>query len=87
MGSRFAKAGKSITRRYNCGPGNVSKARKETARRGLNPHRWFNNVELVVAQQISMGSTTYVRNICKYYVAYRLTLDARAGAEQVRQQV
>jgi hypothetical protein len=41
----------------------------------------------VVAQQISMGSTTYVRNICKYYVAYRLTLDARAGAEQVRQQV
>jgi len=72
---------------YNCGPGNVSKARKEAEKRGLDPDKWFNNVELVVAQQIGTETTTYVRNIYKYYVAYRLTLDAQAEAAKARGQV
>jgi len=72
---------------YNCGPGNVSKARKEAVKRGLDPDKWFNNVELVVAQQIGTETTTYVRNIYKYYVAYKLTLDAQAEAAKARQQV
>jgi len=72
---------------YNCGPGNVSKARKEAVKRGLDPDKWFNNVELVVAQQIGTETTTYVRNIYKYYVAYRLTLEAQADAAKARQQV
>jgi membrane-bound lytic murein transglycosylase MltF len=71
---------------YNCGPGNISKARKEAERRNLDPDKWFNNVELIVAQQIGTETTTYVRNIYKYYVAYRLTLDAQAEAEKARQQ-
>jgi membrane-bound lytic murein transglycosylase MltF/imidazolonepropionase-like amidohydrolase len=70
---------------YNCGPGNVARARREAARRGLDPDRWFNNVEIVVARQIGMETTTYVRNIYKYYVAYRLTLDAQAEAAKARQ--
>ena len=72
---------------YNCGHGNVSKARKEAEKRGLDPNKWFNNVELVVAQKIGTETTTYVRNIYKYYVAYRLTLDAQAEAAKARQQV
>ncbi|MDH5286453.1 MAG: transporter substrate-binding domain-containing protein [Betaproteobacteria bacterium] len=72
---------------YNCGPGNVSKARKEAANRGLDPDRWFNNVELVVAEKIGTETTTYVRNIYKYYVAYTLTLQAREQAEAARRQV
>jgi membrane-bound lytic murein transglycosylase MltF len=72
---------------YNCGPGNVSRARKEAAKRGLDPDKWFNNVEIVVAKQIGTETTTYVRNIYKYYVAYRLTLDAQAEAEKARRQV
>jgi membrane-bound lytic murein transglycosylase MltF len=72
---------------YNCGPGNVSKARKETQKRGLDPDKWFNNVELVVAEKIGTETTTYVRNIYKYYVAYRLTLDAQAEAARARTQV
>src|SRR5262249_40523300 len=72
---------------YNCGPGNVSKARKEAAKRGLDPDKWFNNVEIVIARQIGTETTTYVRNIYKYYVAYRLTLDAQAEAEKARRQV
>jgi membrane-bound lytic murein transglycosylase MltF len=49
--------------------------------------KWFNNVEIVVAQKIGTETTTYVRNIYKYYVAYRLTLDAQAEAEKARKQV
>ena len=72
---------------YNCGPGNVSKARKEAARRGLDPDKWFNNVEVVVAEKIGTETTTYVRNIYKFYVAYRLTLEAQETARKAREQM
>lgn len=72
---------------YNCGPGNVAKARQEAGRRNLDPDKWFNNVEIVVAQKIGTETTTYVRNIYKYYVAYRLTLEAQAEAEKARRQI
>ena len=72
---------------YNCGPGNVAKARKEAERRNLDPDKWFNNVEIIIGQQIGAETTTYVRNIYKYYVAYRLTLDAQAEAEKARRTI
>jgi membrane-bound lytic murein transglycosylase MltF len=72
---------------YNCGPGNVSKMRKEAAKRGLNPDKWFNNVEIVTAQKIGMETTTYVRNIFKYYVSYKLQLDAMDATKKAREQV
>lgn len=72
---------------YNCGPGNVSKMRKEAVKRGLDPDKWFNNVEIVVAQKIGTETTTYVRNIYKYYVTYKLTLDAVEQQKKARDQV
>lgn len=72
---------------YNCGPGNISKVRKEAVKRGLDPDLWFNNVELVVAEKIGMETTNYVRNIYKYYVAYRLTQDAIDAARAAREQL
>jgi membrane-bound lytic murein transglycosylase MltF len=72
---------------YNCGPGNVAKMRKEAAKRGLDPDKWFNNVEIVTSEKIGIETTTYVRNIYKYYVAYKLMLDAHAVAEKARQQM
>jgi membrane-bound lytic murein transglycosylase MltF len=72
---------------YNCGPGNVARARKEAEKRGLDSNKWFNNIELVIAEQIGTQTTTYVRNIYKYYVAYKLTSDAQAEAAKARSQV
>jgi len=40
-----------------------------------------------VAEKIGTETTTYVRNIYKYYVAYRLTIDAQGQAEAARKQV
>jgi membrane-bound lytic murein transglycosylase MltF len=72
---------------YNCGPGNVARMRKEAEKRGLDPNKWFNNVEIVTAQKIGVETTTYVRNIYKYYVAYRLMTEAGESARKVREQV
>jgi membrane-bound lytic murein transglycosylase MltF len=72
---------------YNAGPGNISKMRKEAEKRGLDKDRWFNNVEIVTAEKIGRETTTYVRNIFKYYVSYKLTADARAQAERLKGQV
>jgi membrane-bound lytic murein transglycosylase MltF len=72
---------------YNCGPGNVSKMRKEAEKRGFDPNVWFNNVEIVTAEKIGMETTAYVRNIYKYYVSYRLQLDAMKAAQKAREQV
>jgi membrane-bound lytic murein transglycosylase MltF len=72
---------------YNAGPGNISRMRKEAARRGLDPDKWFNNVEVLVAQKVGMETTTYVRNIFKYYVAYKLQLEAREATRKAREQL
>jgi membrane-bound lytic murein transglycosylase MltF len=72
---------------YNAGPGNISKMRTEAQRRGLDPDKWFNNVEIVTAEKIGIETTTYVRNIFKYYVSYKLTRDAQATAAVLKQQV
>jgi membrane-bound lytic murein transglycosylase MltF len=69
---------------YNAGPGRISSMRKEAVKRGLDPDKWFNNVELVTAEKVGIETTTYVRNIYKYYVAYTLTLDLREQARKAR---
>ena len=72
---------------YNAGPGNIAKMRAEAEKRRLDPNQWFNNVEIVTSEKIGMETTTYVRNIFKYYVAYRLTADARAEGDKLKQEI
>jgi membrane-bound lytic murein transglycosylase MltF len=70
---------------YNAGPGRIQSLRRDAARRGLDPDRWFRNVEYVVADKVGQETVTYVSNIFKYYVAYQLVADAereRAAARE-----
>jgi membrane-bound lytic murein transglycosylase MltF len=60
---------------YNAGPGRIRQLRKQAEAQGLNPNLWFNNVEQVVSQKIGRETVTYVSNIYKYYVAYKLSLE------------
>jgi membrane-bound lytic murein transglycosylase MltF len=64
---------------YNAGAGRISSLRKEAAKRGLDPNIWFQNVEYVVAEKIGQETITYVNNIYKYYIGYRLVLDGQAA--------
>jgi membrane-bound lytic murein transglycosylase MltF len=57
---------------YNAGPGRVAGLRREAQRRGLDPNRWFNNVEQVAARRIGRETVQYVANIYRYYVSYSL---------------
>jgi membrane-bound lytic murein transglycosylase MltF len=72
---------------YNAGPGNISKMRREAEKRGLDPNQWFNNVEIVTAEKIGIETTTYVRNIFKYYVAYKLATEAQDSTARLKEQV
>ncbi|MCV6595794.1 MAG: transporter substrate-binding domain-containing protein [Mangrovicoccus sp.] len=63
---------------YNAGPANLIRARNRADQMGLDRDRWFDNVEIAMAAQVSQEPVRYVRNILKYYVAFRL---ARAEAE------
>jgi membrane-bound lytic murein transglycosylase MltF len=57
---------------YNAGPSRIRQLRSETAKRGLDPNVWFNNVEQLAAEKIGRETVNYVSNIYKYYVAYTL---------------
>jgi len=70
---------------YNAGPAKVAKLRKEAEKRGLDPNVWFNNVELVAAERVGQEPVRYVANIYKYYVAYRLIVDAQAERARAKQ--
>jgi len=59
---------------YNAGPGNVRKARRRAEKLGLDPNVWLDNVEIAADMVISREPVTYVRNIYKYYVAYKSTV-------------
>jgi len=60
---------------YNAGPSRLAGLRSEAAQRGLEPDVWFGNVERVAARRIGEETVVYVRNIYKYYVAYKLQLE------------
>jgi membrane-bound lytic murein transglycosylase MltF len=70
---------------YNAGPGNISRMRTEARKRGLDPDKWFNNVEVAAAEKIGLETTTYVRNIFKYYTSYSLVIEAQDRASKARQ--
>jgi hypothetical protein len=65
---------------YNAGPNRIAQLRKQAAAEGLDANRWFNNVELVAAREIGPETVTYVSNIYKYYVAYKLVSAHPTGA-------
>lgn len=72
---------------YNAGAGRISQLRKEATKRGLDPNVWFHNVEYVVAEKIGSETVTYVSNIYKYYIAYRLVLESRAAKKEAVEKI
>jgi membrane-bound lytic murein transglycosylase MltF len=60
---------------YNAGPNRIAELRGRAAAAGLDPNKWFENVELLVAQNVGPVTVQYVSNIYKYYVAYKLVVE------------
>jgi membrane-bound lytic murein transglycosylase MltF len=67
---------------YNAGAGRIRQLRKAAEKRGLDPNAWFHNVEVVAEEKIGPETVTYVGNIYKYFVAYRLIEDTLQERQQ-----
>jgi membrane-bound lytic murein transglycosylase MltF len=72
---------------YNAGQGRIRRLRKEAEKRGLDPNVWFNNVELVAAEKIGRETVTYVSNIYKYYIAYKLSQQEYIERQETKKQI
>ncbi|MCI0416605.1 transporter substrate-binding domain-containing protein [bacterium] len=72
---------------YNAGPNRIQNLRKETKKRGLDPNVWFNNVERVVSEKVGRETVTYVSNIYKYYIAYKLITEEQAEREKIKKEL
>ena len=71
---------------YNAGPARVAGLRKKAAAQGLDPNRWFDNVEVVAAREIGHETVQYVANIFKYYLAYRLSMQSELRRGEAREE-
>ena len=72
---------------YNAGPGRIGTLRRRAEKAGLDPNRWFGQVEQIAAQRIGRETVHYVRNVYKYYIGYAHRLEAmdarKAAAKRV----
>ena len=49
---------------------------------GLDPKKWFGNVQLETAENIGEETVTFVSNIHKYYVAYKLAQERKLEVQK-----
>jgi len=70
---------------YNAGPGAIHHQRQVAHRYGLDPDRWFGQVERVVGRHISQQPVVYVRNIYQYYLAYQRLLAEQAAVREAKE--
>ncbi len=69
---------------YNAGPARIAKLRKSAKEKGYDPNVWFNNVEIIAAENIGAETVTYVSNIYEYYVAYTLYEEKKEVKEEIK---
>jgi membrane-bound lytic murein transglycosylase MltF len=65
----------------------VRQLRREAKERGLDPNVWFGNVERIASERIGRETVTYVSNIFKYYVTYKLLSEQAARREAAKASV
>ncbi|MCC6128836.1 MAG: transporter substrate-binding domain-containing protein [Acidobacteria bacterium] len=70
---------------YNAGPARIAQMRKIAEQRGLDPNVWFNNVEVIVAERVGREPVTYVSNIYKYYIGYKLIMEQLQAQQSDRE--
>jgi len=72
---------------YNAGPRNLTRIRRRTEEMGLDPDVWFGNAEMGAARIIGRETVTFVKNIAKYYFAFRLIDAEIESRERARQEL
>lgn len=70
---------------YNAGPTRISRLRARAGRQGLDADQWFDNVEIATGRAVGREPVRYVRDVFKYYAAYRLQLESREERDAARE--
>ncbi|GKT11085.1 MAG: hypothetical protein ISEC1_P0048 [Thiomicrorhabdus sp.] len=60
---------------YNAGPGRIRKLQRETEAQGLDPYKWFYNVEVLARKSIGHETVNYVTQIQKTLIGVKSSLD------------
>lgn len=71
---------------YNAGPAKVREMRQLTRKMGLDPNRWFRNVELAAGRIVGRETVSYVSNIYKFKLAYQLARERKRERDQAKAQ-
>ena len=56
---------------YDAGPARITALRQDAVKQGIDPNRWFFNVERVALKVMGRETVRYVANIEKYFIAYK----------------
>jgi len=70
---------------YNGGPTRISRLRREAEKEGLDPNRWFDNVERIARRRIGLETVQYVSNINRYYIEFVLVDRAEEQRRRIRE--
>ncbi|HID01322.1 MAG TPA: lytic transglycosylase F, partial [Piscirickettsiaceae bacterium] len=72
---------------YNAGPTRIRKLQQEAKRAGLDPYKWFYNVELIARRRIGQETVNYVSQVRKTRTAIRMLYTLQRHKLQLRQQL
>ena len=72
---------------YNAGPTRMISMRRKAEEKGYDPNVWFDNVELIAAEEIGRETVQYVSNIFRYYLTYRMIANQELRHAQARRQM
>jgi membrane-bound lytic murein transglycosylase MltF len=72
---------------YNAGPARIQGLRRDAPKNGLDPNKWFQNVEVMASRRIGRETVQYVSNIYKYYLAYQLVIQSGQLKEKAKEKM
>jgi membrane-bound lytic murein transglycosylase MltF len=70
---------------YNAGPARVRRWRQRAAERGLDPDRWYGNVEKLALHDVGLEPVRYVGNVNKIFLVLSRGLELREARRRERE--
>ncbi|VAX04702.1 Transglycosylase, Slt family, partial [hydrothermal vent metagenome] len=71
---------------YNAGPGRIRRLQREAEAKGLNPNKWFYNVEVLARQDIGHETVDYVTQIQKRMIGLKSSMTLSKNKKQLTEQ-
>ena len=70
---------------YNAGPSRISRLQRQAASRGLDPYRWFGEVEALISREVGREPVDYVDRVFEYSVKVQLLERLRLQRQELQE--